>query len=127
MRIRRGVAGTGKPFRRKVSALCLALIGALHSSAGFAQAANPGFDPGQPAKHFDAVRRDQQRSEPRVGLPKVSNAAPATGNDRKIFVLRRVSPDGAQAIPAAALATAYRDYLDKPVSQADLGLITEAI
>jgi hemolysin activation/secretion protein len=100
---------------------------ALQSGAAMAQAANPGFDPGQPAKHFDAVRRDQQRSEPRVGLPKASNTAPATANDRKMFVLRRVSLAGAQAIPAAVVATAYQDYLGKSVSQADLAVITEAV
>ncbi|MET0707041.1 MAG: POTRA domain-containing protein [Tardiphaga sp.] len=99
----------------------------MQSGAAMAQAANPGFDPGQPAKYFDAVRRDQQRSEPRVGLPRASNAASTTGNDKKMFVLRRVSLTGAQAIPAAALATAYQDYLDKPVSQTDLAAIAEAV
>ncbi len=92
-----------------------------------AQADNPGFDPGQPAKQFDAISRDQRRSDPGVGLPGVRSAAPAAGSAKKMFVLRRVALDGAQAIPAVALATAYQDYLGKPASQADLAAITEAI
>lgn len=126
MRVRDGIVGTGRRPRAKVSAPCLALLMALPSGA-LAQAASPGFDPGQPAKRFDAMRRDQQRSEPRMAFPAVRNATPATGSDRKMFVLRSVSLAGAQAIPAAALASAYRDYLGKPVSQADLAVITEAL
>lgn len=127
MRIQEGVGGTGKLFPLKVSALGLALLSALHSSAAMAQAASPGFDPGQPAKRFDAARREQQNSEPKVGLPLQRNAAPATASDKKMFVLRSVSLAGAQAIPTAALASTYQAYLGKPVSQADLAVITEAI
>ena len=127
MWVRNGIVGTGKWSRKRVSPLGLALLVSLSSSAAMAQAASPGFDPGQPAKRFDAIRRDQQNSEPRAGLPAVRSAAPATASDKKMFVLRSVSLDGAQAIPAAALASAYQEYLGKPVSQADLATITEAV
>jgi hemolysin activation/secretion protein len=119
---------SSQPSRRNTLATAgILIIAALQSTSAVAQAANPGFDPGQPAKHFEAVRRDQQRSESRVAVPTTRGGGQQVGSGGKLFVLRRVSLDGARAIPAATLAQTFQAYLGKQVSQADLAAITEAV
>jgi hemolysin activation/secretion protein len=103
------------------------ILAALSPNDAMAQAANPGFDPGQPAKHFDVIRREQKRGEPRVALPTIHAGGAQAGSDKKMFVLRSISLSSTQAITAAALAPTYQRYLGKPVSQADLAAITEAV
>lgn len=127
MELLNGVFGSQTWSRKALAGAGILILVTLPSSGAMAQAANPGFDPGQPAKHFDAVRREQQRSESRVALPVSRGGGAQAASARKMFVLRSVALTGAQAIPAAALAPAHQAYLGKSVSQADLAAIAEAV
>lgn len=122
-----GVFASETRFRRVLASASIQLLVTLTTGVAMAQAPSPGFDPGQPAKHFDAVRREQQRSEPRVASPVGPGGGAEAGSAKKMFVLRSVALTGMQAIPAAALAPAYQAYLGKPASQADLAAIAEAV
>lgn len=105
----------------------IVLLAAWHPQMALGQAANPGFDPLQPEKHFDAARSEQNRSGPHPSVPTSRGGASATGDTKKLFVLRGVSVSGADAIAPAALTPAYQPYLGRRVSQADLGAIAESI
>jgi hemolysin activation/secretion protein len=122
-----GVLASETRFRRALASASIQLVVTLTTGVAMAQAPSPGFDPGQPAKHFDAVRREQQRSEPRVASPVGPGGGAEAGSAKKMFVLRSVALTGMQAIPAAALAPTYRAYLGKPASQADLAAIADAV
>lgn len=90
------------------------------------QANQPGFDPRQPEKYFENQSEQETLSRPPVKLPAVGQ--PNTGGDTKPqFVLRGVNVSGAHAVPRDRIAAAYRSYLGKKVSQADLAAIAGAI
>lgn len=129
-------ASYSRAVPRKVLAPAAAsvLVALLYATSAAAQASNPGFDPLQPEKHFDAQRSEQQRGARRPALPNMHNPAASApdgqisrGNTKTLFTLRDMTISGARAIPAEALAPAYRGYLGRRVSQADLGKITDAI
>jgi len=91
------------------------------------QASQPGYDPRQTEKRFE----DQQSAQSpagRPGLPTAQFARPeGQGNSKPLFVLQKVSITGAVAIPQGRLVTAYRPYIGKKVSQADLAAISAAV
>ena len=109
-----------------VAGVCF-LAAVLAFSPTQAQQANPGYDPRQTEKRFEAPQTDQSPvARPR--LPRAPFARPEGKADTKpLFVLRHVSVSGAVAIPRDRLATAYQPYLGKKVSQADLADMASAV
>lgn len=116
-----------RKIRSFASVAGLVLIAVLSPELACAQAANPGFDPLQPEKHFDAARSEQQRDRPRTPMPALADHAPAAADTKALLVLRGVSIEGARVIDPSAMAQAYRPYLGKSVSAADLGAMAEAM
>src|SRR5664279_1435936 len=91
------------------------------------QASQPGFDPRQTEKHFDALQSGPaQSARPSLRMPLVSGPE-ATADTKPIFVLRGISLTGANAISRDAVLRAYQPYLGKKVSQADLAAIATAV
>ncbi|MFZ2156074.1 MAG: POTRA domain-containing protein [Bradyrhizobium sp.] len=92
------------------------------------QASQPGFDPRQAEKRFDALESQQATTDARPGLqaPRVPRSE-GSADSKPLFVLRKVSLTGAGAIPREKLVRAYQPYLGKNVSQADLAAIASAI
>src|SRR6266702_5263647 len=105
------------------------IISAIVSSvpAKAQQASQPGFDPRQTEKRFDASQSGQTpATRSALRMPLLSR--PEVQADSKPLVkLRQVSLTGAVAIPPAELARTYQRYLGKRVSQADLVAIAGAI
>src|SRR6266581_370862 len=105
------------------------IISAIVSSvpAKAQQASQPGFDPRQTEKRFDASQSGQTpATRSALRMPLLSR--PEVQADSKPLVkLRQVSVTGALTIPADQLITAYQPYLGKKVSQADLVAIAGAI
>src|SRR6266481_4876821 len=91
------------------------------------QTNQPGFDPRQTERRFDALESGQ-RQPARPGLRMPQLARPAVAADtRPQFDLRDIVLTGAVAIPRAELARTYQRYLGKRVSQANLVAIAGAI
>jgi len=91
------------------------------------QQANPGFDPRQTEKHFDDLQSGEGRPvRPALRMPTLARQA-VTADSKPLFVLRAISITGASALPHEQLATVYRPYLGRKVSQADLAAIAQAI
>ena len=92
------------------------------------QASQPGFDPRQTEKRFDALQSQRAAATARSALPipGVARSAPAA-DSRPLVVLRKVSLTGARAVPPEEIARTYQPYLGKKVSQADLAAIASAI
>src|SRR5882757_436026 len=98
------------------------IISAIVSSvpAKAQQASQPGFDPRQTEKRFDALQSEPTPAT-RSALQMPLLSRPEVQADSKPLVkLRQVSVAGARTIPADQLITAYQPYLGKKVSQADL-------
>src|SRR6266550_2003118 len=91
------------------------------------QASQPGFDPRQTEKRFNASQSEQTpATRSALRMPLLSR--PEVQADSKPLVkLRQVSVAGARTMPADQLITAYQPYLGKKVSQADLVAIAGAI
>ena len=89
-------------------------------------APQPGFDPRQAERKFDAAQWEQRASQPPLRAPRLSFAK-SSADPTPLFVLRKVSLSGAQAIAPDTLAHAYQSYFGKKVSQADLAAMAEAI
>src|ERR1700748_3445960 len=120
------------PFARYRSAFlgiiaCVLMSAATLRPAHAPQANQPGLDPPQPEKYFDDRQWGPDRAlRPPPRTPTL--ARPDVTADRKpLFVLRAISVSGAFALPREALASSYRPYLGKMVSQADLAAIAQAI
>ena len=92
-----------------------------------AQQANPGYDPRQTEKRFEDKQTDQTSgATPR--LPRTPFARPeGTADTKPLFVLHRVAIAGAASIPHDRLVSAYKPYLGKTVSQADLANMASAV
>jgi hemolysin activation/secretion protein len=115
-------------YLRTFCCICTALIAAATSTAQAQQANQPGFDPRQPEKHFDSLQSGERQAPSRSTLRMPSLARPNIAADtRPQFVLRAVSLQGTSAIPGDQLATTYKPYLGKSVSEADLTAIAAAI
>jgi len=106
-------------------ALILSVIVAMPAKAQ--QASQPGFDPRQTEKRFDAPQSGQAPSaRSALRMPLVSRPE-VTADSKPMFVLHGVSVTGAQAIPRDQIIRAYQPYLGKKVSQADLAAIAATI
>jgi hemolysin activation/secretion protein len=104
-----------------------ALCGLLLAPAPLA-AREPQIDPRQSEKVFDAFMTQQKRRDGRPPVPQVRAPEATLVRDRKpLFKLTGVSIGGATAISAETLAAAYRPYLGRTVSKADLADITTKI
>src|SRR6266566_3049194 len=129
----RSVSRAGAGRHRAAAPFALAslvlVISAIVSSvpAKAQQASQPGFDPRQTEKRFDASQSGQTpATRSALRMPLLSR--PEVQADSKPLVkLRQVSVTGALTIPADQLITAYQPYLGKKVSQADLVAIAGAI
>lgn len=114
------------PIRFAFAAL-LILASIIPGPAKAQQASQPGFDPRQTEKRFDALQSEQApAARSSLQMPRVSPTE-ARADSRPLFVLRKVSLTGARAIRREELATAYQPYLGKKVSQADLAAIASTI
>ncbi len=97
-------------------------------SARAQQASQPGFDPRQTEKRFDALQSEQSPAAAQSGVqvPRISRSE-APADSTPMAVLRKVSLTGARAISHADIVRAYQPYLGKKVSQADLAAIASAV
>jgi hemolysin activation/secretion protein len=97
------------------------------NGAGLAQAAHPALDPNQAEKTLDAQRTERRRAKEttlqvrRAALPEVK------ADPTPLFILRRVSIEGARFLDGEVIAETYRLYIGKKVSQADLAAIAGKI
>ena len=118
--------GSGIPHRATLFAAAY-LVLSLVAGTAHAQQANPGFDPRQTEKHFDDLQ-SREAHPARAPLRMPSLARPNVAADRQPqFVLREVLVTGATVIPHEQLTAAYRAWLGRKVSQADLAAIAQAI
>ena len=82
---------------------------------------------GRTERTFDALQREQRRAKdaavplPRAAIPSVS------ADTKPLFRLTAIAVDGANLIAADLIESAYRPYLGKTVSQADLVAIAGRI
>src|SRR6266403_2025125 len=127
--VSRAGAGRHRATARFAFATLVLIISAIVSSvpATAQQASQPGFDPRQTEKRFDASQSEQTpATRSTLQMPLLSR--PEMQADTKPLVkLRQVSVTGARTIPADELITAYQPYLGKKVSQADLVAIAGAV
>jgi hemolysin activation/secretion protein len=94
------------------------------SAPAYAQQ-SPGFDVRDAERRFEA-QESAQDGRRTVAVPGVARSQ-ATGDPTPLFVLRNVSLTGAHTIPPDRLAEAWRPFIGKMVSQADLATIATAI
>jgi hemolysin activation/secretion protein len=117
----------GNRFAIRVCAIALLVAAA---TPGFAQQAPraPQTDLGSTEKRFDALENEERRAKNRA-VPLPSIAAPSTpaADTKPLFGLTGVVVEGSALLPGDVVAAAYRSYLGKAVSQADLVAITRAI
>jgi len=114
--------------RSRLAALTLLLSTSTALPVTAQQAFNPGFDPKQTERKFDAQQSEQQLRVARSGLrlPNVERSV-APADSRKQIDLRAISVTGAHTLPREAIAAVYRPFLGKKVSQADLAAIASGI
>src|SRR6266852_3224781 len=129
----RSVSWAGAEWRRATARFAFAslvlIISAIVSSvpAKAQQASQPGFDPRQTEKRFDASQSAQTpATRSALQMPRLSRPE-ARADSKPLVKLRQVSVTGALTIPADQLTTTYQPYLGKKVSQADLVAIAAAI
>jgi len=112
-----------RPRHRGVAAALL-LLAVIVSMPAKAQ---QGFDPRQTERQFDTPQSGQSpAARSGVRMPRVSRQEGAA-DTKPMFVLRGVSLSGADAIPRDQIASVYRPYLGKKVSQADLATIAAGV
>src|SRR5436190_13604891 len=104
------------------------LLGFAVTPAAAQQASpQPGFDPRQAERQFDARQAEQLRvSRPLLHVPKLSPTE-AVADTRKLIDLKAVSVSVADSIPRQQITRVYQPFLGKKVSQADLADIATAI
>src|SRR5258708_35843106 len=90
------------------------------------QVSQPGFDPRQTEKRFDAPQSEPTpATRSALRMPRLARPE-APVDSRPLFELREVSLTGARAVSKDQLATTYQPYLGKKVSEADLVAIAGA-
>jgi|SoiMetStandDraft_5_1073268.scaffolds.fasta_scaffold00052_5 hemolysin activation/secretion protein len=94
--------------------------------SAWAQSAPPRYDPRQTEKSIENLEAGRDRPKPAVRLPSVPKPE-IRASTKPRFRLRGVSIEGASAIAGDALAEAYKSFLGKTVSQADLVAIAGAM
>src|SRR3981189_3241998 len=129
----RSVSRAGAEWHRATAPFAFAslvlIISAIASSvpATAQRASQPGFDPRQTEKRFDASQSGQTpATRSALQMPRLSRPE-ALADSNPLVKRRQVSVTGARTIPADQLITAYQPYLGKKVSQADLVAIAGAI
>jgi hemolysin activation/secretion protein len=106
---------------------CILQSSAMTIPARAQQANQPGFDPRQTEKYFDERQSGPDRPlRPPPRTPTLTRPD-VTADSKPLFVLRAVSVSGASALPPGQLASSYRPYLGRMVSQRDLAAIAQAI
>jgi hemolysin activation/secretion protein len=117
----------GRHCRTVCFAVGLSMLWSGTAPAIAQQVVQPGFDPKQTERRFDALESAQtDPAQSRLRLPQFARPQ-AAGDTRPQFELRGVILAGATAMPREALVGAYQPYLGKKVSQADLAAIAAAI
>ena len=114
------------PSRATLGLLELILVVAWTGDTQAQQSA-PRYDPRQTEKSIETLQSEQERRKPPVRLPSAPAASVSGADTTPMFELRAVLIEGAHSVPADAIAGAYRPYLGKTVSQADLASIAVAI
>jgi hemolysin activation/secretion protein len=100
----------------------------LSASLVGAQQAAPTFDPRQTEQRFNDDQSERASAGgSRLPMPRRARPAAALADPTPLFVLRRVSVVGANAIPRDLLMAAYQPFIGKKVSQADLVTIASGI
>ena len=127
----RAAQRTSLPLRTAQSSraalVWLALAFAMAPAAAQQASNQPGFDPRQTERQFDARQAEQLRaSHAPLRLPRL-NRTEVSADSRKLIDLRAVSVSGAHTLPSEKIATVYQPFLGKKVSQADLATIATAI
>lgn len=116
--------------RARLSAPALAAMSMLVSALAVqAQQANPpAYDPRQFEQRFDGNQSERiPAARPRLPIPKLAPQAAPSADPTPLFVLRRLSIVGANAVPHDRLEVAYQSYIGKKVSPADLVAIAAGI
>jgi hemolysin activation/secretion protein len=131
--VTRGSGGRRMPSRSTAARLSLAALSWLALACALAPASaqqtsnQPGFDPRQTERQFDAQQSEQSRaSRSAVRLPRFDRSE-ARADSSKLIELQAVSVAGADAIPREQIARIYQPFLGKKVSQSDLAAIAAAI
>jgi hemolysin activation/secretion protein len=107
--------------------VCVALLLSATVSVRAQQASKPSFDPQQTERRFDDLQSEQPpRSRSKLRMPALARPAPEA-DGKPLFVLRDVALVGTSAMSEDQIAKAYRPYLGKMVSQADLAAIAAAV
>jgi hemolysin activation/secretion protein len=115
---------------KRVALQACALIWLL-STCTFGNAQQTGHqprpDPRLTEKSFDAFQFEQDRDKrAAIQMPKVAKPEPAA-DATPLFKLAAVSVEGAGLIAEDRIAAAYRTYIGRTVSQADLVAMAESI
>jgi len=117
----------GKCYRISICS-CLALILVAPSTKVLAQqASQSGYDIRQIERRFDASPLQQGAPSSSVRAPKPNYSSNIATDTKSLFVLKQVKILGAKSIPNDQLVAAYKPFLGKKVSQADLAAIAIAI
>lgn len=114
---------------RRLAPVFLALPMLVTAAAAHAQqASQPAYDPRQFDQRFNGEQLERTPAgQPRLPMPRLARSATPPADPTPLFVLRHISIVGATAIPRDQLATAYRPYIGRKVSQADLAAIAAGI
>jgi hemolysin activation/secretion protein len=96
------------------------------ATASAQPAPTPPYDPRQTEKSIENLEAGQDRPKPAVRLPSVPKPE-IRASTKPLFKLRGVSIEGASVMAGDALAEAYKSFLGKTVSQADLVAIAGAM
>src|SRR5215831_679206 len=87
----------------------------------------PRYNPQQTEQSLERLQGEQnRRGKPAVRLPTVPKPE-IRASTKPLFKLKGVAVDGASSVSAEAIAGAYKSYIGKTVSQADLVAIAGAI
>ena len=103
---------------------CTLLSGWAGAGAALAQ---PAIDPNQIEKKLERRQDELERMKRRdVRLPRLATGEEAVST-KPLFVLKRVSVDGAMSLPPELIERAYAPYIGKKISQADMVAIAKDI
>lgn len=113
--------------RARLRCIHVGLLGGLLLAPAQLSAREPQPDPRQNERVFDSFMTQEKRRAPRPPVPQVRAAETAAPDRAPLFRLSRVSVTGAGAVASDTLAAAYRPYLGRTVSKADLADIADKI
>jgi hemolysin activation/secretion protein len=112
---------------RALAGMLLFAAAAISSPAQAQQANQPAYDSRQTEKHFEDLQSGRDTAaRSRLPIPRISRTEVPT-DTKPLFVLRQIIVSGAVAIPRDVLSQAYRSYIGRKVSQADLNAIAMAV